>query len=309
MTLMRNDLMKNMYEIEQWVREQSIENGYNPTSIESISLYKTNEQTVQLINKGNPYVMLIVAGTVRFHTPSGIMDYLPGQYMVSAIDTPDSGTVLIPSKHDDFLAVCVNLLLDCVINVVMEMDGTQTNLILTDELSEKIKEDADRQIQNIIKKMLVITEKPEHIVFMEKHIMKELVYYLLCGSSGIQFLRSTINIQRAGDIYKANSWIKENYRKSFSVEDLAAHLNMSVSVFHQKFKTAIGMGPLQCQKRLRLTEARRQMMDENSSVTEAALDVGYESISQFNRDYKKMFGAAPKQDILKITKYQNKSGD
>ena len=72
---------------------------------------------------------------------------------------------------------------------------------------------------------------------------------------------------------------------------------MSVSRFHQKFKSAVGMGPLQCQKRLRLTEARRLMLNENISVTEAALEVGYESLSQFIRDYKRMFYAPLKEDI------------
>lgn len=78
---------------------------------------------------------------------------------------------------------------------------------------------------------------------------------------------------------------------------------MSVSLFHQKFKSAVGMGPLQCQKRLRLTEARRLMLDDNKNVTEASIEVGYESVSQFIRDYRKMFGSAPKEDILNIQKH------
>ena len=75
---------------------------------------------------------------------------------------------------------------------------------------------------------------------------------------------------------------------------------MSVSLFHQKFKSAVGMGPLQCQKRLRLTEARRLMLDENKNVTEASLDVGYESTSQFIRDYRKMFGLPTGEDIGRL---------
>lgn len=81
---------------------------------------------------------------------------------------------------------------------------------------------------------------------------------------------------------------------------------MSVSLFHQKFKSAVGMGPLQCQKRLRLTEARRLMLDESKNVTEASVEVGYESLSQFIWDYRRMFRAAPKEDILNIQKYLKK---
>ena len=127
--------------------------------------------------------------------------------------------------------------------------------------------------------------------------MQEVIYYILCGSCGKQFLQSIAAIGQAEEIYQANSWIKENFRSSFTVEELAEQRNMSVSLFHQKFKSAVGMGPLQCQKRLRLTEARQLMLDEKKNVTEASLEVGYESLSQFIRDYRKMFGAAPKEDI------------
>lgn len=122
----------------------------------------------------------------------------------------------------------------------------------------------------------------------------------MCGPCGSQFLQSIINIQQAGEIYNINSWIKENFRNAFTVEELAEKRNMSVSLFHQKFKSAVGMGPLQCQKRLRLTEAGRLMLDENRNVTEASFEVGYESVSQFTRDYRKMFGLTPKEDILKL---------
>ena len=119
-----------------------------------------------------------------------------------------------------------------------------------------------------------------------------------CGSCGKQLLRSVANIRQIDEIYAANSWIKENFRSPFTVEQLAEQQKMSVSLFHQKFRSAVGMGPLQCQKRLRLTEARRLMLEEKRNVTEAALEVGYESVSQFIRDYRKMFGAAPGEDML-----------
>ena len=142
--------------------------------------------------------------------------------------------------------------------------------------------------------------------FIRKNIMQEITYYVLCGSCGKQFIGSIAGIGQAEEIYQANSWIKKNFRNSFAVEDLAEQRNMSVSLFHQKFKSAVGMAPLQCQKRLRLTEARRLMLDESKNATEASVEVGYESLSQFIRDYRKMFGAAPKEDILNIQKHLKK---
>lgn len=160
---------------------------------------------------------------------------------------------------------------------------------------------ADNDVIQAVEKLLSLLTETERFAFMTKHIKREIILNVLCGSCGKQFLQSIINIQQAGEIYEVNSWIKQNYKISFTVEELAAKLNMSVSAFHQKFKNAVGMGPLRCQKRLRLTEARRLMLDENKSVTEASFDVGYESVSQFIRDYRKMFNASPKDDIQTLS--------
>lgn len=160
---------------------------------------------------------------------------------------------------------------------------------------------SDNDIILSVEKLLSLLGDAERIPFMSMHIKREIIFNVLSGSCGKQFLQSIINIQKADKIYEVNSWIKQNYKTPFTVEKLASKLNMSVSAFHQKFKCAVGMGPLQCQKRLRLTEARRLMIDKNMSVTEAAFDVGYESVSQFIRDYRKMFKASPKEDIKKFS--------
>lgn len=159
---------------------------------------------------------------------------------------------------------------------------------------------ADRRLLDAAVRMLSILDEPIQRAYMGQHIRREMIFQVLCGSCGKQFLQSMISIRTAEEIYAANSWIKQNFRKTFSVEELAEQQNMSVSAFHQKFKSAVGMGPLQCQKRLRLTEARRLMLDENSSVTDAALEVGCESVSQFIRDYRKMFSAPPKEDVQNL---------
>ncbi|WP_080563800.1 helix-turn-helix domain-containing protein [Pseudomonas putida] len=100
-----------------------------------------------------------------------------------------------------------------------------------------------------------------------------------------------------GEVYQINDWVKLNYKSSFAVEDLAVQANMSSSSLHRKFKAAIGMGPVQCQKQLRLVEARRQMLSLGATVIQAAIEVGYESVSQFSRGYKSMFGVSPSQDV------------
>lgn len=248
----------------------------------------------------NPYLYIILDGSLRLYTPSGIMDYISGQYSISKIDTPLSGTVLTFSKYRDFLALSAEFTVNEVITAVLDLDNTLTEKITGGKLNEDTMAQSDKAVIESVYRLFSVMTRTIPSEFMRKNIMREIIYYILCGSCGKQFLQSITNIAQADVIYEANSWIKENFRDSFTVEKLAEQRNMSVSMFHQKFKSAVGMGPLQCQKRLRLTEARRLMLDESKNVTEASIEVGYESLSQFTRDYRRMFGAAPKEDILNL---------
>lgn len=282
------------------VRTFSLTEGKNRTEIPYLSMYLSTERQVDMPRMENFYIYVVLEGAIRLYTPSGIMDYMPGQYSISKIDTPTSGYVLTFSENSDFLALAIEFTLNDVISVLLDLDGNLAEQIANSGLDNKVMSSSDNDVIASICQLFSVMKEPVQLAFMGNHIKREIIFFILCGSCGSQFLQSIINIQQAGEIYEINSWIKENFRNSFTVEELAEKRNMSVSLFHQKFKSAVGMGPLQCQKRLRLTEARRLMLDENRNVTEASLEVGYESISQFTRDYRKMFGTKPKEDILKL---------
>lgn len=285
-----DDFRKQLYMLE-------LANGRNETAIPYLHIYKSDTDRIDMPDTEIPYIYLIVVGSLRLHTPSGIMDYISGQYSVSAIDTPISGQILTKDEQQNFIAVSVEFSLDDVISVILDIDGNLSERIMNSEIEPEVMADFDEKVAESVLRLMKMLCSPEQIAFSAKLVRKEIIFDVLCGSCGKQFMQSVTGIQQAGEIYRINTWIKENYRKNFTVDELAGQGNMSVSNFHQKFKSAVGMGPLQCQKRLRLTEARRQMLDENAAVTEAAANVGYDSISQFNRDYKKMFMATPTEDI------------
>lgn len=292
--------------LQEEIRNLPLKEGGNQTGIAGITAYRFTTGKMQMPQTENPYLYIVLDGTLRLYTPSGIMDYMAGQYSVSKIDTPLSGTVLTFSKQQDFLALAVEFAPNDVITEVLELDNELTERIMGEKLKEEEMSIADREVLQSVYRIFSVMGKALPSEFIRKNGMREVIYYTLCGSCGRQFLQSIVNIGKADEIYAANSWIKENFRNAFTVENLAEERNMSVSLFHQKFKSAVGMGPLQCQKRLRLTEARRLMLDENKNVTEASAEVGYESVSQFIRDYRKMFGSAPKEDILNIGQHLKK---
>lgn len=301
-TKRRNMMQKKVQELIPFIRSFPLLEECNKTPISYLTVYHFITDIIKMPETQTPYLYFIVDGSMRLHTPSGIMNYMAGQYSISAIDTPISGHVLTFSKNMDFLALSIEFTLDEVISVVLDIDGDLAERIINSKVSNQIMANSDNHVMDAIIKLLSIINEPDQLAFMGKHMKREIIFNVLCGSCGKQFLQSMIHIQQAGDIYKSNSWIKQNFKSSFTVEELAEQRNMSVSNFHQKFKNAVGMGPLQCQKRLRITEARRLMLDENINVTDASMNVGYESVSQFIRDYKKIFHASPKEDIQNLRK-------
>lgn len=302
---MQDILSSLQAEVRQTVRS----GGRNQAGFPGLTFYRFTGRRIEMPRSDNPYLYLVIDGTLRLYTPSGMMDYMAGQYSVSRIDTPLYGTVLSFSRTHDFYAIALEMSGRDVIDTVLDLDNELTEKIMKDTLSEQEKDFADQAVVESVCRLVTALKQPLSSACLARNRQREILYYVLCGSCGKQFLQSITGLQEADGIYAANSWIKENFQRSFTVESLAEQQNMSVSQFHQKFKNAVGMGPLQCQKRLRLTEARRLMIDENRNVTEAALEVGYESISQFTRDYRKMFGASPKEDVLKLRKELEKQAD
>ncbi len=293
-------MKKTLQKIQSAVRDLPLAEGRNETDVPFVTAWRCTGKEIPMPDGENPYIYIVLDGLLRLYTPSGIMDYMAGQYSISKIDTPLAGTVLAFSDRRDFLALCVEFTASDAISTVLDLDNDLTERIANGDMQQQAMLAADAAVSASVYRLLCAMRQAVRSEFLRRNILREIIYYVLCGSCGRQLLQSVANIGPVEEIYEANRWIKENFRDSFTVEALAERKNMSVSQFHQKFKSVVGMGPLQCQKRLRLTEARRLMLEEDKNVTQASIEVGYESLSQFIRDYRRMFGTAPKEDILGI---------
>ncbi|WP_300732845.1 AraC family transcriptional regulator [Pseudomonas sp.] len=141
---------------------------------------------------------------------------------------------------------------------------------------------------------------PKHIPTLAPLIEQEILYRLLMSSQGMRLRHTLVADSRAFKVSKAVEWIKTHYAGPISIDALASHVNMSVSSLHQHFKEATAMSPLQYQKRLRLLEARRLLIKRPGDLGVVASAVGYENLSQFHREYKRLFGAPPIQDAARL---------
>ena len=183
--------------LSEILRRMPLEEGENKTPVSFLSVYRFSANYIMLPEKCSPYLFFIADGTLRLHTPSGILDYIAGQYSVSSIDTPFSGEILTKSEQNDFMALVVGFTAEEVITLVLSLDGDLAEKILKEEVSAKAMTQADRSIADCLIRLLSINGERDMLSFMEKHIKREILFYTLYGSCGKRFLQSIINITKA----------------------------------------------------------------------------------------------------------------
>jgi AraC-like DNA-binding protein len=149
-------------------------------------------------------------------------------------------------------------------------------------------------------RLIDLLDEPKDIPILAPIIEREIFYRLLIGDQGVRLRQIAAAGSQSNQIARAIDWLKGNFTMPLRIDDLAAQVHMSTSTFHHHFRQVTAMSPLQYQKWLRLNEARRLMLAEDRDATTAAFQVGYESPSQFSREYSRLFGAPPLRDISSL---------
>lgn len=272
--------------------------GSSPTHIDYLSFNRASSPSVVRVGMLTPSFCLVVQGTKKMMIGKEEITYGTGAFSFSALDMPVSGQIAGASKARPYLGVRVELDPKEIASVALdakldfrEKQKTKPSAFIS-EASETIQEALLRLVKFYLKK--------ENSEFLERSLKRELFYHLLTSDDGPIIFQSVVQNQTQVGISKAIGWLKENYNRPLRIEKMAKDLNMSVSSLHHKFKAMTTMGPLQYQKTLRLQEARRLLLAGNIDVASAAFEVGYESPSQFNREYRRHFGASPLQDIKHV---------
>lgn len=261
-----------------------------------VALYRHDADVVAMPSTQAPFVYVVLEGSLTLHHHGGIRQIGPGHFVVSEIDTPASGY----TTGQPLVALLVEFALDEVASVLLEFDDGLPTSVFAGDTESGDDGGLDERLLESLARLVGLHELSDDVDFMVRHLKREVIYRLVTGVQGRAIVSAVTNLQDAAEMYYVNAWIKRNYRQAFTVETLARHSDMSPSAFHRKFKSAVQMGPLQCQKQLRLTEARRLLLDGTLSVTDVAVQVGYESVSQFSREYRREFGSPPRQDIARL---------
>ncbi|WP_231592432.1 AraC family transcriptional regulator [Pelagovum pacificum] len=239
-----------------------------------------------------PVVCLVLQGRKRTFIGDSVFSYGPGECMVVVAEVTAMGQVCEATPEEPFLSL--NLLLDPAIisALLLDVNELPNNPL---ESGYNVSTAAPSMLE-AWRRLADLLDRTEEAPVMAPHLERELMLRLLMGRQG-SLLRQIASVDsRLSHIRRAMAWIRQFHSEKLSVSAMAAVAGMSVSVFHRRFKTVTGVSPLQYQKQLRLHEARRRLVSEQAEAAAVAYAVGYESSSQFSREYKRLFGAPPRRD-------------
>jgi AraC-like DNA-binding protein len=274
-------------------------NGFHQTGIDRLEFQRESAAPVCLHGVSTPIFAILLQGKKQVLLGEETYSYGASQYLVVSVDLPISGFVVEATPEQPYLGFKLDLdlrqLCDLITSQPKSSASKQENSVRGLSVST-----ADTTLLDCALRLTKLLDTPQDIPILAPLIIHEIYYRLLMGEQGEavrQIATSGSKMQRIAEVIQV---IKTDLTRSMRVEDLAERANMSASSFHHHFKTVTSMSPLQYQKQLRLLEARRLMLAENSTATIAADRVGYESTSQFSREYSRMFGAPPIGDIKRL---------
>lgn len=267
------------------------------TPIPGISLFRREHPAPPAICMVEPSVVMVVQGVKQMLVGGEAYPYDINHFLVTSLDLPANSEVIEASPESP----CLGFVLKLDLRIMSELIA-QGGLPFPTERSDDwgagigIGKVTPALLQPL-KRMLDLLDEPSAISVLAPLIAREIHYRLLLSDQAARLWQIASIGSQSHRVAKAIDWLKMNYTATLRIDELAAYVQMSTSSLHHHFRQLTAMSPLQYQKWLRLNEARRLMLNEDKDAASAAFGVGYESPSQFSREYARLFGAPPKRDI------------
>ncbi len=265
------------------------------TAITGLNLFRRNTPTPPAFCLIKPSIVLVVQGNKEVWVGDDNYPYDISRFLITSLELPARSATLVASAEKPCLGL--NLALDSRLITEMVAHGEVRSSSKASAGSCVGIGSVSAQLLEPIDRMMRLLDEPEAIAALLPGLMREIHYRLLTSDQGPR-LRHIASVEGQGyRIAKAIDWLCRHFAEPLHIDTLAASVNMSAPTFHSHFRRLTGMSPLQYQKWLRLNEAKRLMLSDHLEAASAAYKVGYESPSQFSREYSRLFGAPPKRDI------------
>ncbi|WP_046226447.1 AraC family transcriptional regulator [Paenibacillus dauci] len=295
---MTDPMLMQQTEMANLIRRHCTEEGAQHTAIPSLFLIRYSHTTEPAHTVYNPCFCYISNGHKDIFLAKERYNYGPSDFLVATMNLPVVGQVIQATPDEPYLAFKLEFTQNEIIEVLnnfelpsVSREHTSRALFVGDIQSELL---------DAVLRLTRLLDRPQDIPFLAPMCSREILYRLLQGPYGSTLAQIAMEGTSTYRIRDAIEQITHHYNQPLRIEELAELANMSVSSFHRNFKEVTAMSPLQFQKQLRLQEARRLLLTESADAADVAFRVGYESASQFSREYSRSFGAPPRTDIKRL---------
>jgi AraC-like DNA-binding protein len=264
----------------------------------SLALSRGSKPTLCLPTVCQPSLGFVVQGRKRALLNDEVFHYDALNYLVVSVTLPMMGQVVEATTDRPFLSLRMDLDLEEIARLLLELGDRGGVAVPADRALFVAR--MDEPLLDAVLRMVKLLDTPEDIAVLAPAVRREIYYRVLRGELGQRLVDLAECEGGNHRIVRAIEWLKQHYAEPLRIEDLADAVHMSPSALHHRFKAVTAMSPLQYQKQLRLHEARRLMFADGIECATAGHRVGYESPSQFSREYRRLFGAPPRVEIARL---------
>ncbi|MGW9530478.1 AraC family transcriptional regulator N-terminal domain-containing protein [Paenibacillus terrae] len=290
--------MEKQAKLTRLIEQFSNQDGVQSTAIPSLHFVRSSVTTVPIYQVHKPALCIVAQGRKVVMLAEESYHYGTSDYLVVSVDLPISGQVIQASAKAPYLCLRLDFDPHQVLDLIKESNFStspvgdsrrglyvsQTNLTLLDAVVRLVR----------------LLEKPQDVPVLAPLVIREILYRILQGNQGESLKQLVMTGSHSNRIAEVIQRIKQDYDNPLRIEELAKLANMSASSLHRHFKEVTAMSPLQYQKQLRLQEARHLLLSESVDAADVGFQVGYESPSQFSREYARLFGLPPISDIKRL---------
>lgn len=290
----------------RYVEKQSIGAPVIETSVPALSTVCVSEPGGLVHSVSKPLICLVLQGVKQVTFQAKTQTFQPGDSLLITADVPTVSQIIVAEPNRPYLSMVLELNPQLIAEILLEYPEhfSVKNTGSTIDFKGVCNEQTDIEVSDCALRLFRLLERPEAIRVLHSQLIRELHYWLLCGKHGEILRQLGWPDGHYRKVARAVSLLRAHYQEKLSNDQLAATAGMSTSAFYQHFRAVTSLSPLQFQKQLRLIEARRLMSAANHNASSAAFAVGYESVSQFNREYSRFFGLPPATDISQARQMQ-----
>ena len=272
--------------------------GMHQSAFEPLALIRGSMPTVCMPTVYQPSLAFVVQGRKRVRLNDEVLNYDALNYLVVSVTLPVMGQVIEASAERPYLCLRLSLDLAEIARLLLELGDRGAAPVTADRGLFVAR--MDESLLDAVLRMVKLLDTPQDIAVLAPVVQREIYYRVLRGELGPRLVDLAEADGGNHHIVRAIEWLKQRYAAPLRIDELADAVHMSASALHHRFKAVTAMSPLQYQKHLRLHEARRLMFTDGIECATAGHRVGYESPSQFSREYRRLFGAPPRAEVARL---------